>query len=231
MQVDVTFNINKLKMCLIIVIDITNISKTFFITQSYAVFESKEAFNYFFFLLNQKVFNDYLPLWVIITNQGRGIITSLSTSMLLTTHQFCAWYAVKNIKGVIVKSWNYESDTWKALYELTWSYIRLPTYDDLIVNWSTFLKHFKVTEQVYICQQWVPKKEKVILCCTCWNLNLRTTVTFRSEGFHPVFKAVMNPQQQLQASTEFMQRVLYLWYRNVTDLKTLSCEYRSALID
>ena len=119
MQVNATFNINKLKMCFIIVIDVTNISKMFFIAQLYAVFESKKTFNYFFFLLNQKVFNDCPPLWVIITDQGRGIIASLPTSMPLTTHQFCTWYTTENIKKVIMKLWNYESDTQKAFHELT----------------------------------------------------------------------------------------------------------------
>ena len=75
------------------------------------------------------------------------------------------------------------------------------------------------------------KEEKVILCCTHQNLNLEVTATSRSEGFHPVFKAVMNPQQQLQTSTKSMQRVLHLWYRNVTDLKTLSHKYKPALIN
>ena len=104
MQINATFNINKLKMCLIIAIGVTNTLKTFSITQSYAVSESKKAFNYFFFLLNQKVFNDCPPPQVIITNQGRGIIASLPTSMLLTTHQFCTWHTAENIKEVITKS-------------------------------------------------------------------------------------------------------------------------------
>ena len=75
------------------------------------------------------------------------------------------------------------------------------------------------------------KEEKVILCCTHWNLNLKVITTFRSKGFHLIFKAVMNPQQQLQISTESMQKMFHLWYRNITDLKTLSHKYRPALID
>jgi hypothetical protein len=105
--VDGTYNINKLRMPLLIKVGITNSNKTFPLAYSYCPGETTKSYDFFFEILGEEVFfNDILDPTIIIGDQAAGLIKVVNVlgSILNDILQFCNWHAMEAIKAKFNKA-------------------------------------------------------------------------------------------------------------------------------
>jgi hypothetical protein len=103
--IDGTVNTNRLRMPLIICVGITNTGKTFPIAISFAMSESKAAYEFIFACLIAMVFtNGVIPPGVVIGDQSGGLIAAMPEALPDITLQFCDWHAVENVKKRLAKN-------------------------------------------------------------------------------------------------------------------------------
>ena len=89
-EIDATFDTNKLKMLLFVAIGVTNTGLTFPVAFSFAISESKMAFDEFLSFMNDEVWIEGAsPPRIICMDQGKGLIASLPKQMPAIKHQLC----------------------------------------------------------------------------------------------------------------------------------------------
>jgi hypothetical protein len=192
-QVDGTFNTNKIRMPLIDCLGVNNTGKSFIFAFCFVTSESSENWGFVLECLEQTVFNG-LPLpRVVIADQGLGLRTVFERVWTHCLLQFCEWHAAMNVKKRLAVK-RYKKEERDAIMRLVWTYIWSASKTDLETNRAVMIEAMKPSERAYIEAHWRPKEKQVIRCYTSLMPNLNCFTTQREEGQHPMVKTVLNHQ-------------------------------------
>jgi hypothetical protein len=211
--IDGTFNTNRLRMPFIQAVGITNTGTSFPVVFSFAMSESKLAFDFIFETINSMIFTGQgvEEPGVIIADQAAGLVVSMPTSMPDTPLQFCDWHCAENIRKRLAKN-GYTKDERDKIMDTVWQYIKTDEEYLLDVQRAALCQHLKKDEVSYIDTYWRPKEPQVIRCHTRHLLNLGCNSSQRVESFHPIFKQVLHGQLTLEQAArrtgEQVQRLL-----------------------
>jgi hypothetical protein len=208
MVIDRTFNINNLRLPLLIAVGVTNSGKIFLLVFSYCPSESKEGYDFFFRSLKEEAFAGNIQLLkVIIGDQAAGLITAIdSPSPSFKPFpgvylQHCNWHAVEAIKAKYRKS-GYNSDEVEELSHLSWAYVVSDTEEELENNRTGLLSTLKASEKSYIKDTWMPKERRTIRCYTKLLTNLGINASQRSESYHVPMREITNGLLSLEESAK-----------------------------
>jgi hypothetical protein len=249
-QVDGTFNTNRIRMPLIDCLGVTNCGKSFLFAFCFVTSESSDNWGFALDCLASTVFEG-LPLpRVVIADQGLGLRSCFSDIWPHCQLQFCEWHAAENVRRRLAAQ-RYKKDEREVIMDLVWSYIWSATEQELEVKRTAMKAAMRLADQEYIDKHWVPKERQVIRVYTSKYANLNCFSSQREEGQHPVVKTVLNSQLRLDEAVrrlaiemnlaverlyEFEQvdkvrnrRVLEanVWYRirdNVASWPLITCE-------
>jgi MULE transposase domain len=200
-QVDGTFNTNKIRMPLIDCLGVSNCGKSFIFAFAFVTSESRDNWGFILQCLEQTVFNG-LPLpRVVIADQGLGLRSVFESVWPACLLQFCEWHAADNIKRRLAVK-RYKKEEREDIMRLVWRYIQSATELDLEINRTAMKDAMKVDEQKYIDTHWRPKEKQVIRCYTTWNPNLNCFSSQREEGKHPMIKTVLNHRLRLDIAVQ-----------------------------
>lgn len=195
-QVDGTFNTNKIRMPLIDCLGVSNTGKSFFFGFAFVTSESSENWGFLLQCLEQTVFAG-LPLpRVVIADQGLGLRSVFSSVWPRCILQFCEWHTAENVRRRLANK-RYKKEERENLMRLVWAYIQSVSEDTLEANRAAMMAAMKPDERTYIDTHWRPKERQVIRCYTSLNPNLNCFSSQRDEGLHPMVKTVLNHQIRL----------------------------------
>src|SRR5437016_3954054 len=159
--VDGTFNTNKLRLPLLVRVDITNSGKTFPCASSYCPGETTESYDFFFQTLREEMWIDCYKPTMILGDQSAGLISAVDSlnSVPHSQLQFCNWHAVQAMKAKFIKS-GYTTEELDGyidgeveipgLIDHAWAYVQSETVEVLEANRTTLIKALKVKDQQYI---------------------------------------------------------------------------------
>jgi hypothetical protein len=195
-QMDGTFNTNKLRMPLIDILGVTNTDHSFLFAFCFVTSESAENWGFVLQCLEQTVFEG-LPLpRVVIADQGLGLRSAFP---LVWTHgilQFCEFHAGENIRRRLAGQ-RYKKEEREKIMSAVWIYLWSATVEALEQNRTNLKSLMKLAEQQYLEKHWVAKESQVIRLYTSQMPNLDCFSTQRDEGQHPMVKSVLNHQLRL----------------------------------
>jgi MULE transposase domain len=195
-QVDGTFNTNRIRMPLIDCLGVSNTGKSFLFAFCFVTSESSDNWGFTLDSLAHTVY-DGLPLpRVVIADQGMGLRACFSEIWPACTLQFCEWHAAENVRRRLATQ-RYKKDDRDVIMDLVWAYIWSETELELEKNRTAMKAAMKPADQEYIDRHWRPKERQVIRAFTALNANLNCFSSQRDEGQHPVVKTVLNPQLRL----------------------------------
>jgi hypothetical protein len=195
-QVDGTFNTNKIRMPLINCLGVTNTSKSFVFAFAFVTSESADNWGFVLECLGQVVYNGLPFPRVVIADQGLGLRSVFESVWPHCVLQFCEWHAAENVKKRLANN-GYKKKEREVIMRLVWAYIQSATEEDLEANRAVMMGRMKLGEQTYINTHWRPKEKQIIRCFTSLNPNLNCFSSQRDEGMHPMIKTVLNPQIRL----------------------------------
>jgi hypothetical protein len=136
-QVDGTFNTNRIRMPLIDYLGTNNTGLSLF-AFCFVTSESAENWGFVLECLEQTVFVG-LPLpRVVIADQGLGLRSTFKTIWPSCIMQFCEWHAADNIKKRIAQK-RYKEER-KVIMDLVWAYIWSVTKDELEIKRAEMMK-------------------------------------------------------------------------------------------
>jgi hypothetical protein len=195
-QVDGTFNTNKIRMPLIDCLGVNNTGRSFIFAFCFVTSESAENWGFVLQCLEQTVF-DGLPLpRVVIADQGLGLRSVFKRVWPSCILQFCEWHAAMNVKKRLAQK-RYKKEERDAIMRLVWAYVKSASEQDLETNRAAMMESMKPGKKAYINVHWRPREKQVIRCYTSLFLNLNCFTTQREEGQHPMVKTVLNHQLRL----------------------------------
>jgi hypothetical protein len=195
-QMDGTFNTNKLRMPLIDVLGVTNTEHSFLFAFCFVTSESAENWGFVLQCLEMTVFKG-LPLpRVVIADQGMGLRSVFHQVWIDGFLQFCEWHAADNMKKRLASK-RYKKEERKVIMDLVWKYLWSATEQTLEENRIALKNSMKTAEVEYLEKYWVPKESQLIRLYTNLLPNLNCFSTQRDEGQHPMIKTVLNHQLRL----------------------------------
>jgi hypothetical protein len=148
-QVDGTFNTNKIRMPLIDCLGINNTGKSFIFAFCFVTSESSENWGFVLECLEQTVFNG-LPLpRVVIADQGLGLRTVFQRVWTHCLLQFCEWHAAMNVKKRLAIK-RYKKEEREAIMKLVWVYIWSASEQELQTNRAVIIDAIKLSKRAYI---------------------------------------------------------------------------------
>ena len=96
--VDRTFEINQLRLILLVIIGITSTNKNFPAAYSFVKSEAAVSFNFLFDSFKHFVFsNDIAEPRVVLADQAAGLIAAMPVWMPNCLLQHCSWHVSQNI--------------------------------------------------------------------------------------------------------------------------------------
>lgn len=99
-ELDATFNTNKLKMLLFVAVGVTNTDLSFPAAFSLAISETKVAFDEFLRFMNREIWSEGTSApRVACVDQGKGLLSALPSQMPTTKYQLCQWHAAENVRA------------------------------------------------------------------------------------------------------------------------------------
>src|SRR5205814_4977010 len=116
--------------------------------------ESEAAFNFIFDCMQDMFWDNCLPPRVILSDQAKGFISSMATSMPTTTLQLCEWHAVSNIKTRLADSKGYTKARRDELNSFIWAYIQSMDMEALNTNRTALLAEILEPERKYLRENW-----------------------------------------------------------------------------
>lgn len=202
MECDATFSNNLLRMPLANIVGITNTGRTFSLAFSFIRSESAENFNFIFTSLDELVFCDIPRPKVVLSDQAKGFIKSLSQQWnpQQTFHQLCEWHMVQNIKKRIAEG-SYNKEQQDHIQHLVWKYIHCVRKDGVEEARRELYFELHIAERDYMEEYWRHKEIQVLRCYTQYYANLGAYSTQRNEGHHVAIKQFVNPQITLEQAT------------------------------
>ncbi len=200
MKINATFNTNTLKMLLIVAMSIINIHMSFSACYFFAIFEFKEAFNFYIQCMHEKIFDDCSDLKIIIVNQSKVLDAFLSISMSEAQLQLCNWHAVKNITTRMKKSKiEYSLKRRQKITNAAWLWVISDIIKTLEINRAVLLTLLHSLDKKYFWINWYCKETKMIFCYTRRYHNLSVVVSQRSQStFNWVnIEALLNTEAEI----------------------------------
>lgn len=173
---------------------------------------------------------DIPPPRVIISDQSKGLIASLPTSLPHVTLQLCDWHAVQNIMKRLANK-KYTGDERDLIRRYVWAWVKAPTVTQAQTAQDELFSLLQQGEVAYITENWLPKKEQVLHCYTDNHPNLGANSNQRSEGSHPSIKQILNHQLSIQDATSRLGETLASDFRKLTRDEVMEAETISRLLD
>jgi hypothetical protein len=200
-QVDGTFNTNRIRMPLIDCLGVSNTGGSFIFAFCFVTSESSENWGFVLQCLEQTVY-DGLPLpRVVIADQGLGLRSVFASVWPDSVLQFCEWHAAQNVKKRLATQ-RYKKEEREAIMLLVWAYIWSASEEQLEERRSIMLAAMRPLERTYIETHWKPKEVQVIRLYTASNPNLNCFSSQREEGMHPMVKTILNHQLRLDEAVQ-----------------------------
>jgi hypothetical protein len=200
-QMDGTFNTNRIKMPLIDILGVTNTGNSFIFAFCFVTSESSDNWGFVLQCLERVVYEG-LPLpRVVLADQGLGLRSVFQRVWSRAVLQFCEWHAAQNIKARLAKQ-RYKKEERNELMDLVWKYLWSATELELEANRAELKNAMKPAEAEYIEKYWIPKERQLIRVYTTQNPNLNCFSTQRDEGMHPMVKTVLNHQLRLDEAVQ-----------------------------
>lgn len=248
-MVDGTFSTNALNLTLIVVYGVTNTNKTFPACLSFARSESKLSFDFIFGCMKDLMFaghsaspgseatgndiqaNQTYPFpKVVVSDQAKGLIASLPTTLPNTTLQLCDWHAVQNIRKRCAEK-RYTKEEREIINRQVWTWIKAGTATSLETAQAELFALLQEDEVTYIRDNWLPKKQQVLHFYTNCHPNLGANSNQRSEGAHPGIKQILNHQLLIEESTRRLGTSLVSSLRTLTREEANEGEVMPRLLD
>jgi hypothetical protein len=195
-QVDGTFNTNRIRIPLIDYLGVSNTGHSFLFAFCFVTSESSDNWAFMLQCLERTVFTG-LPLpRVVLADQGMGLRSIFERVWPNSILQFCEWHAAENVKKRLAKQ-RYKKEERDTTMDLVWRYLWSATSEELEVNRTLMKNSTKPAEQEYMDRYWVPKEPQLIRLFTAQLPNLNCFSTQHDEGQHPMLKTVLNHQLRL----------------------------------
>jgi hypothetical protein len=200
-QMDGTFNTNRIKLPLINVLSVTNTGHSFIFAFCFMTSESSDNWGFTLQCLERVVYEN-LPLpRVVLADQGLGLRSVFASVWPMAVLQFCEWHAAQNIKARLAKQ-RYKREERDKLMDLVWKYLWSASESELEVNRTQLKSAMKPAECEYIEKYWVPKEKQLVRVYITIYPNLNYFSTQRDEGIHPMVKTVLNHQLRLDDAVQ-----------------------------
>jgi hypothetical protein len=217
-QMDGTFNTNRIRMPLIDVLGVTNTGHSFIFAFCFVTSESSDNWGFTLQCLERVVYEG-LPLpRVVLADQGLGLRTVFQRVWPCAVLQFCEWHAAQNIKARLAKQ-RYKREERDELMELVWKYLWSATEQELEANRTVLKTAVRPAESEYIEKYWVPKEKQLIRVYTTMLPNLNCFSTQRDEGMHPMVKTVLNHQLRLDDAVQRLTTEMKLAAERLQELE------------
>jgi hypothetical protein len=212
LQIDATFNKNKLQMPLVNIVGVDNHGKTFTVALSFVRAEASIDFKFIFDWLDQLVFfaGGCRPK-VLISDQAAGLHGAVLVHPTWKTvfHQLCQWHMFGNIKSFVQKHRRIQTlEDLDELVKAVWAVIQCWNVEDLPAKRQDMIHLFDAEETEYYRANWMMnEKEKRVITCyvrLCPNLGLHSSA--RAEGQHRVIARFLNNQMNLDDAAKALIR-------------------------
>jgi len=119
LEIDATFNTNRLKILLFILVGITYTEKSFSGTFSFGGAENVEFFTFIFKCLRKLVFIDDISFFrILVSDQTTRLISIMPVEQPETISQLYKWHAVENIRKRITSK-KYLKEKREEIYHQT----------------------------------------------------------------------------------------------------------------
>src|SRR5437764_1047237 len=216
--IDGTFNTNRERLPLLVVVGVLNSGRTFPVCFSYCQSESAESISFVWESLKAECFipGKIPPPRVILGDWAGGLIKSVPMAFPEAQFQGCDWhavqamlkwyrgkernYTVEEVEGSNEKLQEGQQPRVVGLKSLSWNYIKSITLDELKSNKKALLAVMRPHDRWYILTEWEPKEESFIWCYTKSYPNLGSTSSQRGESYHPIVKEITNGQLSFEES-------------------------------
>ena len=218
--IDGTFNTNKDRLPLLVVVGVLNSGQTFPVAFSYCPSESAESIEFVWESLKMECFTgDVPPPRVVLGDWAGGLIASVPKAFPDSQYQGCDWHAVgAMLKWYRGKNKNYTSEEidgsseelqpgqTKAdlrvpgLHHYSWMYIQSETLEALEMNRAKLISLLRPQDQHYIAEHWRQHEKSVVYYYTMVYPNLGSTSSQRGESYHPVIRQTTNSQLSFENS-------------------------------
>ncbi|OQV08491.1 MULE transposase domain-containing protein [Cladophialophora immunda] len=202
--IDATFNINRLRMPIIVAVGVLNIGKTFPVAFSFCPSENHDSYTFFWESLKLHLPEGSVAPAVIISDQAKAIHLSINECFPSARHQICSWHAIEAMKakfrriGHTTEQINgRESATSESLSDLAWAYIDADTQEALETRRNDLKS--QLLEPEYL-DEWQDKEDRVVALYTAELPNLGHRSSQRSESYHNVVTQITNGQLDLETA-------------------------------
>lgn len=161
MEVDTTFNTNRLRLPLSVPVGITNTNLTFQIAFSFIPSESAKSFDFVEEQMKLLMWYDCHKPRVVVGNQAKGLIALMAQAETRQVRvggapedrvilQLCEHHAAQNIRKRVLQAGKYNKDQYNELTGFLWDYIKSRTLPELEGRRERLLTELKTGEREYL---------------------------------------------------------------------------------
>jgi hypothetical protein len=208
---DATFNTNRLRLPLSILTGIDNTGSTFPFGFGYQIAESARIFAFFNDTLTELIFYNIPGPEVCCGDLAGGLNKAAAEfnaaeekaaaekgrKAQTVVLQLCQWHGVEAIKRKLIATGRYSKERRDELTNLIWAWIKAGTIQEIYKQRELLRAELYEEEQVYLDNEYQPKEPQICEAYIKTYRNLGIASTQRSEGYHPVIKAVTHRTKPL----------------------------------
>jgi hypothetical protein len=206
LEVDCTYNTNRHRMPLCVLVGIDQHKKTFIAGMALLRQETSDYYEWIFYALLQ--LSGLAPNCVktIITDNDAALSNAIQTIFDDgTRHQICAYHIEINFRSRFRGPLN--TKAYEAAKDLLWRIICSPSEPELGENMSQMSRQFPAVHR-YLEDNWFPLKNKWCKAYIKKNINFGHSTTARVEGIHRSLKLDARTQMRLDGLVMALERKL-----------------------
>ena len=198
-QLDATFNTNRERLPLEVLVGIDNTNHTFPFGLIFEISEATDIFRFINDTLTELIFYNVYGPRVQIGDFAAGLTKATvefneveaaaaeeeDREPQLCKLQKCSWHAEEAILAHLVKSKRYSHEKCKELKSYLWEWVLAPTFELLDVNRGKLLAQLLAVDVKYFEDTYLDREDEFCKAYTAKYPNLGCGSTQRNEGFHP----------------------------------------------
>jgi hypothetical protein len=213
--IDSTFNANKLRLPLLVIVGVLNTGNIFPEAFSFCPSESRETFDFIWESLKEECFTPNIPPpRVVLGDWAQGLVASVPDAFPNAFLQGCDWHAVQamvrwfcskgystnEIDGYITE----DKIKIEGLEGMAWGYVKSMSLKDLESNRAYLVENLKPEDKQYILKNWQEREPRFIWYYTKSYPNLGSTSSQRGESYHDIVRELTNGQLCLEDATKHL---------------------------
>jgi hypothetical protein len=203
LEVDCTYNTNRHKLPLCILIGIDQHMRTFIAGVAIIRRETWDFYAWMFCALLKLSGLDSSCIKTIITDNDAALANSIHAVFGdATKHQLCVYHIIINFRSKFQRSLGKDYESAKSLL---WDVIYSQEEANFVENMSLLEIGFPDVHE-YISNNWVPLRAKWCWTCIKRNANFGHSTSARVEGIHSSIKLDLTPQMRLDSLVKQLER-------------------------